>query len=405
MTTRSDVTEARETLKKYFKLTPLLHSHVLTEHLGGEVFLKLENLQHTGSFKARGAYWRMCRLTEEERSRGVVTASAGNHAQGVALAARKLKINATVVMPETVQLPKKVATKHYLGEFGHIKLKGQSVPEAIQEAQEIEKQSGSIYIPPYDHEDIIAGQGTVGLEIAEQCPGVKTVIVPVGGGGLAAGIAVALADHESAPKIVGVQAEACAPYPESLRTGRPTPVEMKFTIADGIAVSKPGKIPFEILKRLGASVLTVTEDTLYSALAMCLERHKQLVEPAGVAAFGALLQHKGKHTFEPPVVVVLSGGNIDMLLLSRLLRHGMPAAGRALAFRCRLADKPGSLAKLLWEMGELGANLIDVSPERVAQHLLFNQADVLVHLETKGEEHRDEIINHLRRENYNFTVV
>ncbi|MFD3657937.1 threonine ammonia-lyase [Streptomyces sp. NPDC058620] len=405
MTTRSDVTEARETLKDVLKLTPLLHSHALTEHLGGEVFLKLENLQHTGSFKARGAYWRMHRLTRKERSRGVVTASAGNHAQGVALAARKLQINATVVMPKTVALPKKVATEHYLGEYGKTELEGETVAEAIHEAQKIAKRSGRIYIPPYDHKDIIAGQGTVGLEIAEQCSGVKTVVVPVGGGGLAAGIAVALADHVSAPKVVGVQAEACAPYPGSLEAGKPVPVAKGVTIADGIAVTEPGKMPFKILKEHGVPVLTVTENTLYSALIMCLERSKQLVEPAGVAAFGALLQHNDKHMFEPPVVVVLSGGNIDTLLLSHLLRHGMPAAGRALAFRCRLADKPGSLAKLLSEMGELDANLIDVRPERVAQRLLFHHADVLVHLETKDEEHRDKIIKHMRENNYNFDLV
>ncbi|MFF1812742.1 threonine ammonia-lyase [Streptomyces sp. NPDC058251] len=401
MTTRSDVIEAQATLQNVLNFTPLLRSHVLTKELGGRsVFLKCENLQHTGSFKARGAYWRMYRLSDEERSRGVVAASAGNHAQGVALAARKLKISATVVMPKTAPLPKIVATERYLGEFGQVKLEGETVADAIREAREIQNQNGSIFVHPYDHEDVIAGQGTVGLEIAQQCPEVKTVVVPVGGGGLAAGIAVALADHESAPKVVGVQALACAPYPSSLITGEPVPVERKATIADGIAVTEPGKIPLGILQEHGVSVLTVTEDTLYSALILCLERSKQLVEPAGVAAFGALLQHSDIDMFEPPVVVVLSGGNIDTLLLAHLLRHGMPKAGRALAFRCRLADEPGSLAKLLSEVGDMGANLIDVRPERVAQHLLFHQADVLVHLETKGETHCSEIISRLQDKGY-----
>ncbi|MFF9853438.1 threonine ammonia-lyase [Streptomyces litmocidini] len=405
MTTRSDVIEAQETLQGVLNFTPLLRSHVLASRLGaGPVYLKCENLQHTGSFKARGAYWRMCRLTDEERTHGVVAASAGNHAQGVALAARKLKIRATVVMPKTAPLPKIEATRQYLGDYGELKLEEGGVAESIRHAQEIANESRSIFIHPYDHEDIIAGQGTVGLEIAQSCPEVKTVVVPVGGGGLAAGIAVALEGHNSSPKVVGVQAAACAPYPISLMTGKPVPAKREATIADGIAVAEPGKIPLRILREHGVSVLTVTEVTLYKALILCLERSKQLVEPAGVAAFGALLQHDSD-MFEPPVVVVLSGGNIDMLLLSHLLRHGMSKAGRALAFRCRLPDEPGALAKLLHEVGETGANLIDVRPERVTQHLLFHEADVLVHLETNGETHCLEIRKHLHDKGYELTVL
>lgn len=346
----------------------------------------------------------MCRLSDEERSHGVVAASAGNHAQGVALAARKLDIRATVVMPKTAPMPKILATRQYLGDYGELKLEEGGVAEAIRCAQEMANKSGSIFIHPYDHEDIIAGQGTVGLEIAEECPEVKTVVVPVGGGGLAAGIAVALEGLKSAPKVVGVQAAACAPYPMSLMTGMPVGARRKATIADGIAVAEPGKIPLGILREHKVSVLTVTEDTLYTALILCLERSKQLVEPAGVAAFGALLEHDSE-MFEPPVVVVLSGGNIDTLLLSHLLRHGLPKAGRVLAFRCRLPDEPGALAKLLHEVGKTGANLIDVRPERGAQHLLFREADVLVHLETSGEKHCDEIISRLRGEGFEPTVL
>ncbi|WP_331718345.1 pyridoxal-phosphate dependent enzyme [Streptomyces sp. NBC_00624] len=408
---RDDVIAAQKTLTKDLlsTVTPLLRSQLLSELLGGDVFLKCENVQRTGSFKARGAYWRIHQLSHEQRAQGVVAASAGNHAQGVALAARKLGTSATVVMPKTAPLPKVSATERYLGPDQELVLHGETVPEAIAHAKNLAAERGSVFIHPYDHEDVIAGQGTVGLEIAEQCPEVKTVVVPVGGGGLAAGIAVALADHRpsprrrwgrrlrgSAPRVVGVQAAACAAYPDSLRKGSPVSIECGFTIADGIAVPTPGEIPLGILLEHQVPVLTVSEDTLYRALLMCLERAKQLVEPAGVAAFGALLEHKDKFKskFESPVVVVLSGGNIDPLLLGDLLRHGLSAAGRVLEFKCRLADKPGSVAKLLKTAGDVGANLVDMNPRRVAQ-LQLHEAEVAVHLETKGEKHRKEVIEHL----------
>lgn len=402
---RDDVIKAQKVLKRVLPVTPLLPSRVLTDLLGMEVLLKCENVQRTGSFKARGAYWRIHRMSTEERKRGVVAASAGNHAQGVALAASTKGISATVVMPETVALPKLEATERYLGR-GQVVKHGKTVADAIKHAENMAKEDDLVFIHPYDHEDVIAGQGTVGLEIAKQCPRVKTVVVPVGGGGLAAGIAVALAGHESAPKIVGVQAEACAAYKTSLARGMPVRIRRyRPTIADGIAVPIPGDIPFQIMLSHKVPVLTVSEETLYKALIMCLEQAKQLVEPAGVAAFGALLEHKDRFKFEPPVVVVLSGGNIDTLLLADLLRHGWPTAGRILTFKCRLPDQPGSLARLLHEVGKQGANLVDMTPHRVAPELPFHQADVHIQLETRGEEHRQELIKHLKEKGYKLDEV
>jgi threonine dehydratase len=258
-----------------------------------------------------------------------------------------------------------------------------------------------VFIHPFDHRDVVAGQGTVGEEIAEQCPQARTVIVPVGGGGLAAGLAVAVTHAIPGVSVVGVQAEAVAPYPASLAAGRPVRVEPAATMADGIAVSQPGDIPFAILAALRARMVTVSEETLSRALLLCLERAKQLVEPAGAAAVGALLEYPD--AFEPPVVAVLSGGNIDPLLLAKVLRHGLSAAGRYLMFRCRLPDRPGALATLLGEVAGLGANVLDVVHERVAPRLRVDEVEVLLQVETRGPAHCDEVIGQLRAAGYRLS--
>ncbi|HLI40085.1 MAG TPA: threonine/serine dehydratase, partial [Streptosporangiaceae bacterium] len=282
-----DVTAARALIRDVISQTPVLHSRVLSEAVAGPVYLKCENLQRTGSFKARGAYLRIARLSAAERARGVVAASAGNHAQGVAFAAGLLGCAATVIMPEGAQLPKVQATRGYGAE---VILRGSSVEDALAEALAHAERTGAVFIHPYDHPDIVAGQGTVGLEIAEQCPQARTVVAPVGGGGLAAGIAVALGDALPAASLVGVQAEAVAPYPGSLAAGHPVPVPPAPTMADGIAVCQPGGIPFGILSRLAERVVTVSEESLSRGLLLCLERAKQVVEPAGAAGVAALLE-------------------------------------------------------------------------------------------------------------------
>jgi threonine dehydratase len=390
------VLSAREVLRPVIRQTPLLESSALSVLLGGPVFLKCENLQRGGSFKVRGAYLRIARLTEAERARGVIAASAGNHAQGVALAAAALGAHATVVMPATAALPKVAATRSYGAE---VILHGAAVEDALAKACDLAEETGSIFIHPFEHPDVIAGQGTVGLEIAEQCPQARTVVLPVGGGGLAAGVAVATSSVLPQARLIGVQAEAIAPVPGSIAAGRPVAVEPLATMADGIAVAMPGVLTTALLARHGARVLTVNEENISRALLLCLERAKQLVEPAGAAGVAALLEHQPS-LFEPPVVVVLSGGNIDPLLLSKVLRHGLSAAGRYLAFRCKLPDRPGALATLLSELAALGANVLDVMHERVTADLRVDEAEVNLHLETRGPEHCDSVISHLRKSGY-----
>ena len=386
---------ARKLLRDVISDTPVLHSRVLSEIVAGPVYLKAENLQRTGSFKVRGAYYRIARLTDGERARGVVAASAGNHAQGVAFAAGLLGCTATVVMPQGAPLPKVQATRGY---GAQVILHGHNVEDALREALVLAERTGAVFIHPYDHRDIVAGQGTLGFEVFEQCPQVRTVVIPVGGGGLAAGVAVAMTGLDPDIRVVGVQAEAVAPYPGSLAAGHPVSVTPAPTMADGIAVSHPGDIPFGILADLAERVVTVSEESLSRGLLLCLERAKQVVEPAGAAGVAAVLEHA--RDFTPPVVVVLSGGNIDPLLLVKLLRHGLTAAGRYLAFRCRVPDRPGSLAKLLADLADLGANVLEVGHERLAPRLHVNEVEVVVQVETRGPEHCGEVIGALRAAGY-----
>ena len=386
---------ARELIRDVVSPTPVLRSRVLSELIGGPVFLKCENLQRTGSFKVRGAYLRIARLTDAERARGVVAASAGNHAQGVAYAAGLLETRVTVYMPEGAPLPKVQATRDYGAD---VVLQGSTVEDALAGAEEYAARTGSVLIHPFEHPDIVTGQGTLGFEIIEQCPQVRTVVIPVGGGGLAAGVAVAIKSLDPAVQIIGVQSAAVAPYPASLAAGRPIPVKGAPTMADGIAVSRPGELAFGLLSGCGARVLTVTEESLSRGLLLCLERAKQVVEPAGAAGVAALLEHAEE--MQPPVVVVLSGGNIDPLLLSKLLRHGLRAAGRFLAFRCRLPDRPGALATLLHQLAGLGANVLDVWHERVTPRLQVGEVEVLLQVETRGPEHCEEVITELRQAGY-----
>jgi threonine dehydratase len=395
--TIDDVVDAAAVLQGSgtIRQTLLVHSRALSELVGGPVYLKCENLQRTGSFKVRGAYRRIARLTPAQRARGVVAASAGNHAQGVALAAAMLGARSTVVMPLGAALPKIDATRSYGAD---VVLHGTSVEQALVRARELAADTGSIFLHPFEHPDVIAGQGTVGLEIAEQCPDAATIVVPVGGGGLAAGIAIAASARLPRAALIGVQAEAVAPFPESLAAGYPVSVAPMATMADGIAVAEPGALTTSILAALGSQVVTVTEENLSRGLLLCLERAKQLVEPAGAAGVAAILEHAGR--FEPPVVVVLSGGNIDPLLLAKVLRHGLSAAGRYLAFRCRLPDRPGALASLLAELAGLGANVIEVLHERVTADLHVNEAEVMLQLETRGPEHCDTVISQLRKTGY-----
>ena len=370
-------------------------SRPLSERVGGPVWLKCENLQRAGSFKIRGAYTRLSRLAPDEAARGVVAASAGNHAQGVALAASMLGIRSTVFMPEGAPIPKVEATRAYGAD---VRFHGHSVDDALVAAQAFSDETGAVFVHPFDHCDIVAGAGTTGLEILEQVPDVKTVVVCTGGGGLLAGIAVAVKGLRPDVRVVGVQAEDAAAYPASLAAGKPVVLDAMTTMADGIAVGCPGVLPFDLVRDLVDDVRTVSEESLSRALLLCLERAKLVVEPAGAAGVAALLDEPG--AFEPPVVVVLSGGNIDPLLLQRVLRHGLAVAGRFLSFRARISDRPGALVRLLAEVAKADASVLEVEHVRTDARLRVDEVEVALQLETRGAEHCDEVIERLREAGY-----
>ncbi len=396
--TLDDVRGAHKMLSGVARVTPLEGSRHLSSLVGVPVHLKCENLQRTGSFKIRGAYVRIAGLRPEERAAGVVAASAGNHAQGVALAASLLGVRSTVFMPVGAPLPKVAATRQYGAE---VRLHGAVVDETLRAAREYAEETGAVFIHPFDHPDIIAGQGTVGLEILEQCPEAATVVVGVGGGGLIAGVAVAVKALRPDVRVVGVQAAGAAAYPPSLGAGRPVTLDAVATMADGIMVGRPGDVPFAVVRDLVDEVVTVTEDQLSSALLLCLERAKLVVEPAGASPVAALLA--APDSFRGPVVAVLSGGNVDPLLMQRSLQHGMSAAGRYLSLKLRLTDRPGALATLLSVLSALDANVLDVSHVRTDPRLGLAEAEVELHLETKGHEHCAAVGAALREAGY--TVI
>jgi threonine dehydratase len=393
--TIEDVKAARALLEGVIRDTPVQGSRPLAERVGGPVWLKCENLQRAGSFKIRGAYTRMARLSDEEKARGVVAASAGNHAQGVALAASLRGIRSTVFMPDGAPIPKVQATKAYGAE---VRFHGSSVDEALQAARAFAEETGAVLVHPFDHPDIVAGQGTVGLEILEQVPDVRTVVVCTGGGGLLAGIALAIKSTRPDVRVVGVQAESAAAFPASLAAGTPVPLESMSTMADGIAVGCPGPVPFCIIQELVDDIVTVSEESLSRALLLCLERAKLVVEPAGAAGVAALLDDPG--AFEPPVVVVISGGNIDPLLLARVLRHGLAVAGRYLSLRARISDRPGALVQLLAEVAAADASVLEVEHVRTDPRLRVDEVEVRLQLETRGEEHCASVLDRLRAAGY-----
>lgn len=395
--------DARAVVARVARETPMESSRFLGRTLGVPVYLKCENLQRTGSYKLRGAFNRLSSLTDEERARGVVAASAGNHAQGVAFAARELGITATIFMPVGVALPKLAATRAYGAE---VVLRGDSVGETLEAAAVFAAETGAVIIPPFDHHDVIAGQGTLGLEILEQAPDATTVVVPIGGGGLAAGIASAVkqraAELGRTIRVVGVQAENAAPYVASLAAGAPMNVPVVPTIADGIAVYRPGELNFEIIREAIDEVVTVSEDDIARALLVLLERAKLVVEPAGAVSVAALMT--GAVHCDGPVVALLSGGNIDPLLMQRVIAHGLAASGRYLTLSIGLPDKPGQLARIAELLAEANANVIEVLHTRHGSGLQLSEVELKLSVEIRGPEHRDEVIEVLRRAGYDPVI-
>ena len=391
---------ARETLHGVIRHTPLKHSRALEQRCGVGVYLKCENLQRTGSFKIRGAYVRIHALSTAQRAGGVVAASAGNHGQGVALAAAMLGTTATVYMPVSAALPKVAATRGY---GAQVHLVGDVVEESIVAAREFAEDTGAVFIHPFDHPDVLAGQGTVGLEVLEALPDVGTVLVPTGGGGLVGGIAAAVKGVKPDVRVIGVQAEGAAAWPASLVAGAPVRLRSRRTMADGIAVAELGSVSFAHVSGLVDEVLTVGEEALSQALLLCLERAKMVVEPAGAAAVAALLEPPVP--FPGPICAVLSGGNVDPLLLMHVIRHGLSAGGRFLTLRVTVPDRPGELAALLMRVGESGANVVDVAHSRIAGSLAVGEVVVALSLETRGAQHCEELVAGLGAAGYQVTFT
>ncbi len=398
--TLADIEAASARLQDIVRELPVHSARWLSDRVGGPAYLVPENLQRAGSFKIRGAYNRLSQLTDEERGRGVVAASAGNHAQGVALAAQLLGIESTIYMPRSASLPKVLATRDY---GAHVEFHGDTLDEAIVAAREHSDRTGALFISPFDHADIVAGQGTLGLEILQQVPDARTVVVCTGGGGLLAGVALAVKTLRPDIRVIGAQAAGAAAYPASLVAGHPVPLTTMRTMADGIAVGRPGDVPFALIQKYVDDIKVVSEDSLARAQLLLLERSKLVVEPAGAAAVAALIDEPS--AFEAPVVAVLSGGNVDPLILMRVIRHGLTAGGRFTQVTVHMPDRPGSLAGLLDEIGRLDVNVVDVSHLRTNPRLAVDEVEITIDLETRGPEHRGRLLDRLAECGYRVIEV
>ena len=406
--TLENIETAASLLDGVIERTPVAHSRALSLKLGSEVFFKCENLQRAGSFKVRGAYVRMAKLSDAEKKRGVVAASAGNHAQGVALAAAKLGIKARIYMPLGAALPKVTATRDHGAE---VELHGTTVDEALAEAKRYAEETGAVFVHPFDNEDIIAGQGTIGLEILEQVPEVDTIIVGVGGGGLLAGLSAAVrAKEEQLGKkihIIGVQAEHAAAYPLSLAADALVPLKKVSTMQMALRWDAPVSCRFSIIKKLVDDVATVSEDDIARALIFLMERNKLVVEPAGSVPVAALMNGKLKETYGDlgTVVCVLSGGNIDPMLMLKVIQRGLSAAGRYMTIKMMLSDRPGELATISRIISENDANVTGVDHTRVGGSLSMGDVSITIDMETKGVEHCRQVISALEEEGFKPIVV
>jgi threonine dehydratase len=395
----NDVLEARERIKDICINTKLIYSSEYSGECGNEVYIKPENLQITGAFKLRGALNKVCKLSDENKKKGLIASSAGNHAQGVAYAASKLGIQATIVMPESTPLIKVQATKNY---GANVVLKGKIYDEAYEEAKRLEKENGYTFVHPFDDVDVMAGQGTIALEIIEELKDVDAILVPIGGGGLISGIAVAAKSMNPNIKVIGVQAEGANPMQCSFKNGKLVCAENIDTIADGAAVKTPGNITFEVIKRYVDDIVTVSDKEIMDAVYILMEKHKLVVEATGAMSLAALskLNFKGKK-----VVSIISGGNIDVVTMSALLNNGLVSRGRIFCFSVNLKDTPGQLLEISKILSEKSANVIKLD------HNQFKAIDRLKHVvlevtvETNGHDHIEEITRALNEHGYNVEKV
>ncbi|MCO8266894.1 threonine ammonia-lyase [Haloferax sp. AB510] len=402
MLTLDDVRAARERVEAVARWTPLEYSHTFSEMTGAEVYLKLENSQRTGSFKIRGATNRITTLSDEEKDAGVVTASAGNHAQGVALAASRAGVNSKIVMPEYAPISKVKATERYGGD---VVLYGNDYDEAQTKAHEIEADEGRTYVHAFDDEYVMAGQGTIGLEIAEDCPDLDTVVVPIGGGGLISGISTAIKEQFPDARVIGVQAEQASSAADSLNKGSIQTIDEVDTIADGIAVRRIGDKPFEVIRERVDEVVTVSDEEIAVALTYLLERSKTLVEGAGAVALAALVFQKFDYEEGEVVVPALCGGNIDMNTLTTVVMRGLVETGRYLKIRTELKDRPGSLEQLIEIIAAEKANIYAIRHDRTSRKIALNATEVEIDLEMRGPDHVDSLLGELRDAGYDVEVL
>jgi threonine dehydratase len=397
--TLDDVLYAAKRINGICVKTKLIYSNEFSEESGNEVYIKPENLQITGAFKLRGALNKISKLSKEQKEKGLIASSAGNHAQGVAYSAKKLGINATIVMPETTPFIKVQSTKKY---GANIVLKGKVYDEAYEEAKRLERENGYTFVHPFNDVDVMAGQGTIALEIIEELKDVDAIIVPIGGGGLISGISVAAKSINPNIKVIGVQAEGADPMKVSFDTGKLTYADKVDTIADGAAVKQPGDLTFEVIKNYVDEIVTVSDKELMETVFVVLEKHKLVAEPTGVMSLAALkrLNFKGKK-----VVSLISGGNIDVVTMSSLLNNGLFSRGRIFCFSVKLKDTPGELLKISKILAEKGANVIKLD------HNQFKAVDRLKHVvlevtvETNGYEHIESIVKSLNESGYNIDRV
>jgi threonine dehydratase len=389
-----DVEEARARVAPVLRPTPLVPSDSLSRLAGRPILLKPEYRQRTGSFKIRGAYNRISRLPPGGE---VVAASAGNHAQGVALAATLTGLRSTIFMPANAPLPKVEATRGY---GAVVRLEGDVVDDCLAAARAYAESTGAVFVPPFDDPLIIAGQGTVGLEVAEEAPEAEVVVVPIGGGGLIAGMAAALAHTRRGCRVIGVEAAGALAMKAALAANKPVSVDSVQTMADGIAVRAVSELTLAHVQAFVDDIVTVDEEEISHALLLLLERAKGVVEPAGAVALAALLA--GKVPGTGPAVAVLSGGNVDPLLLIKLIDHGLSAAGRYLRLRIVLGDRPGALAAVTEAVAKLGLNVLEVEHHRSGVSLGVDEVEVLLTLETRDPEHREEVVGSIR--NLGFRV-
>ena len=398
--TYEDVVKAQQTQNKIIRKTNLEFSETFSKICGANVYLKNEYEQKTGSFKIRGAYYKIKSLTDDEKNKGVVAASAGNHSQGVAFASHIENIPCTIVMPKNASPAKVAATRGY---GAKVVLEGTTYDESWAYAKKISEESDSTIIHAFDDSHVIAGQGVIGLEIIEQLPNVDEIYVPIGGGGLAAGIILAVKEKHPHVKIIGVESNAYPAMKKSLENNSLETVNGATTIADGISVKTPGKLTFEIVKQKIDKIVTVDDSEIINAMFLLMERSKAVVEPAGAVALAYILKHNpesGKN-----VVPILCGGNIDMYLLGQIVSKGLSGMGRMLKISVLLKDKPGALKELVDEISSINVNIVEVIHDRLSSEVNAGSAEVTISLETEDQNQSNELINHLRNKNIEFQVI